>query len=148
MGVWRGGIDCQPSKCVLGDQAMPLDDPSTWVTGWTAAKTAFESVRSAISMVKEAKSLGGGTEQQQKAIDNALTIASSNTAIAEAQLAQAFGYELCRSDFPPTPMKTVGYFSIAHGDHKESDPVYECPKCGYTNAGPFMYQRTVPERPK
>ena len=66
---------------------MPLDDPSTWVTGWTAAKTAFESVRSAISMVKEAKSLGGGTEQQQKAIDSALTIASSNTAIAEAQLA-------------------------------------------------------------
>ena len=106
---------------------MPLDDPSTWVTGWTAAKTAFESVRSAISMVKEAKSLGGGTEQQQKAIDSALTIASSNTAIAEAQLAQAFGYELCRCDFPPTPMKTVGYFSRSHGDHKEGDPVYEAP---------------------
>jgi hypothetical protein len=56
---------------------MPLDDPSTWMKGLAAAKTAFDSVRSAISIVKDVQSLGGGTQQQQKAIDQALTIASS-----------------------------------------------------------------------
>jgi hypothetical protein len=37
--------------------------------------------------------------------------ASSNTAIAEAEIAKALGYELCKCDFPPTPMRTVGYFN-------------------------------------
>jgi hypothetical protein len=125
---------------------MPVDDPSTWVKGLAAAKTAIDSVRSAISMVKDVQSLGGGTQQQQKAIDQALTIASSNTAIAEAQLAQAFGFELCKCEFPPTPMKTVGYFDIPVAGHAEGDPVYECPKCGYTNAGPYQFHRTEPKR--
>ena len=87
---------------------MPIDDPSTWAQGLAAAKTAFDSVRSAIGIVKDVRSLGGGTEQQQKAIDQALTVASSTTAIAEAELAKAFGYELCKCEFPPTPMRTVG----------------------------------------
>jgi hypothetical protein len=89
--------------------------------GLAAAKTAFDSVRSAISMVKDVQSLGGGTQQQQKAIDQALTIASSNTAIAEAQLAQAFGYELCKCEFPPIPMRTVGYFIRRHAGHNEGE---------------------------
>src|SRR5262249_23298568 len=93
-------------------------------------------------MVRDVKSLGGGTEQERKAIDQALTVASSNVAIAEAQLAQALGYELCRCQFPPTPMTTVGYFTTSQGGHHElGDPVYECPKCGRTNAGPFMFER-------
>jgi hypothetical protein len=85
-----------------------MPDPSTIAQGLAAAKAAFDSVRSAISMVKDVRSLGGGSQQQQKAIDQALTVASSNTAIAEAHLAQALGYELCRCEFPPTPMITVG----------------------------------------
>jgi hypothetical protein len=118
-------------------------DPVTMVQGLGAVKTVFDSVRSAIGMVKDAKSLGGGTEQERKAIDTALTVASSNVAIAEAQLAQAFGYELCKCEFPPTPMVTIGYFghSVAEG-HKDTDPVYQCPKCGATNAGPFQFERT------
>src|SRR6266550_7653138 len=124
---------------------MPLDDPGSWMAGATALKTAFDSVRSAISMVRDVRSLGGGTEQEKRAIDTALTVASSSTAIAEAQLAQAFGYELCKCDFPPTPMVTVGYRGHRHAGHKETDPIYECPKCGHNNAGPWNYQRTAPE---
>jgi hypothetical protein len=124
-----------------------MPDPSTIVQSLAAAKAAFDSVRSAISMVKDVRSLGGGSQQQQKAIDQALTVASSNTAIAEAHMAQALGYELCRCEFPPTPMITVGYFTISHqGGHKAGEPVYECPKCGRTNAGPFGYERTEPKR--
>jgi|SRR6478735_3159246 hypothetical protein len=125
---------------------MPLDDPASWAQGLTALKTAFDSVRSAISITKDVRSLGGGTEQEQKAIDVALTLASSTTAVAEAQLAQAFGYELCKCEFPPTPMRTVGYFTRQHGRHEIGDAVYECPKCGVTNSGPFNYQRIVPPR--
>jgi hypothetical protein len=125
---------------------MPIDDPAMWMKGIAAAKTAFDSVRSAIGMVKDVSSLGGGSEQQQKAIDTALTVASSNVAIAEAQLAQAFGYELCKCEFPPTPMRTIGYFGHKASGHKDTDPVYECPKCGATNAGPFKFHRY--ERPK
>jgi hypothetical protein len=118
-------------------------DPFTLAQGLGAVKTVFDSVRSAIGMVKDVKSLGGGTEQEQKAIDQALTVAGSSIAIAEAQLAQAFGYQLCKCDFPPTPMVTVGYFGHSHAkSHKDTDPVYECPKCGATNAGPFGFQRT------
>jgi hypothetical protein len=126
---------------------MPIDDPATWAQGFAALKTAFDGVRSAISIVKDIRSIGGSTEQEQKAIDSALTVASTNTAIAEATLGQAFGYQLCKCDFPPTPMRTVGYVSVqlANG-MKPGDPVYECPKCGYINVGPFTYQRIAPPR--
>jgi hypothetical protein len=100
---------------------MPFDDPASWMTGANALKTALDSIRSAIGMVKDVRSLGGGSEQQQNAIDAALTVASSSTAIAEAELAKAFGYELCKCEFPPTPMRTVGYFGIAQEGHKETD---------------------------
>jgi hypothetical protein len=123
---------------------MPLDDPSSWAQGATALKTAFDSVRAAIGMVKEARSLGGGTEQERKAIDNALTIASSTTAIAEAQLAKAFGYELCKCQFPPTPMKTVGYMTSNTERLKAGDAIFECPKCGYNTAGPYAFTRIAP----
>jgi hypothetical protein len=127
-----------------GNRPMPFDDPSTWAQGATALKTAFDSFRSAISLVKDVRSLGGGSEQQQKAIDGALATATTNTAIAEAELAKAFGYELCKCEFPPTPMKTIGYFGMAAGSagKRPGDPVYECPKCGYRNSGPLMFTKT------
>jgi hypothetical protein len=85
---------------------MPIDDPASWVAGATALKTAFDSFRSAIGLVKDVQSLGGATEQQKATIDNALATAISTAAIAQAEIAKALGYELCKCDFPPTPMRT------------------------------------------
>jgi hypothetical protein len=127
---------------------MPIDDPSTWAQSLGLLKTAFDSFRSAIGMVKDVQSLGGGTKEQQKVIDNALNAAISTTALAEAEIAKAFGYELCKCEFPPTPMKTVGYMTTNHGNHQIGGPVYECPKCGYNTAAPFGYQRIAPDRVK
>jgi len=121
---------------------MPIDDPSSWAQGASAVKTMFDSVRSAIGVLKDVRSLGGGTEQQQKTIDTALATATSTAAIAEAELAKAFGYQLCKCTFPPTTMLTVGYFAANLGQYKVADPVYECPKCGFNNAGPFGFRRT------
>ena len=123
---------------------MPIDDPSTWAQGIDAFKTAIDSIRSAIGMVKNVRSLGGGTEQQQKAIDNALSEARLKTVIAEAQLARALGYALCKCDYPPTPMKTVGYMTSNQGKHQIGELVYECPKCGHDTATPYGYQRIAP----
>lgn len=122
---------------------MPIDDPGSWAQGAAAIKTAFESLRSAIGLVKDVRSLGGGSEQQQKAIDVALTTASSSTAIAEAEVAKALGYELCKCEFPPTPMLTVGY-RTPYGKGTVVETVYECPKCGYCTAGGWAFARTKP----
>jgi hypothetical protein len=117
------------------EDAIVAIDPATIAQGIAALKTAFDSVRSAIGMVRDVQSLGGGSEKEKQAIDNALTIASSNAAIAEAQLAQAFGYEMCKCRFPPVPMKTVGYFNVRTGNNNEGDPVYECPECATAMPG-------------
>jgi len=120
---------------------MPIDDQSTWAEGIDAFKTAIENIRSAIGMVKNVRS---GTDQQQKAIDNALREARLKTVIAEAQLAKALGYALCKCDYPPTPMKTVGYLTSTQGNHQIGELVYECPKCGHDTAAPLGYQRIAP----
>jgi len=125
---------------------MAIDDPSAWAQGAAALKTAFEGIKTAISVIKEVRSVAGGSAQQQKVIDTALTVASSNTAIAEAEPAKGFGYELCKCEFPPIPMRTVGYFDRPVGKRQPGDPVYECPKCGYSNAGPYGDTRTGSER--
>jgi hypothetical protein len=125
---------------------MALHDPNALTKGSAALKNAFENIRTAIAMVHELRALGGVSTQEQKTIDAALEAASSNAAIAEAEIAQALGFELCKCDFPPTTMKTVGYFDRPVSGHRASDAVFECPKCGFNNAGPWAYTRTAPER--
>jgi hypothetical protein len=104
----------------------------------------FDAVRAAIGAVKDVRSLGGGTESQQKAVDQAIEQAETATKLAEAEIGKALGYELCKCEFPPTLMLTVGYHKERGGRPK--GPVYECPKCGYNTAGPWMYERIAPER--
>lgn len=128
---------------------MPIDDPNSWAQGAAAVKATFDSLRTAIGLVREARSVGGGNAQQQKAIDSALATATSSAAIAESEIATALGYQLCKCTFPPTTMLTVGYFDQNLQDvGSVGDPVFECPKCGFTNAGPFVFKRLVPKKPK
>jgi hypothetical protein len=82
-------------------------------------------------------------KEESELIDAALEKASAATAIAEAEVAKALGYELCKCQFPPSP---VGFFTMPAGIHKATEPVFECPKCGINSAAPFEYQRTKPER--
>jgi hypothetical protein len=101
-----------------------------------------------IGMIRDVASVGGGTKEQQEAIEKALVTAESFIAIAEAQVAQALGYELCRAHYPPVIMTVVGFFNRPHMGREAGDPVYECPECGNDTAGPFMYTRTAPGRPR
>jgi hypothetical protein len=117
----------------------------TVVAGISAMKTTFDAVRSAIGMLKDAKELLPPGDQRESAISQALVTAESTSKLAEAEIAKALGYELCKCEFPPTPMLTVGYHTRSQG-HRPGSPVFECPRCGINSAGPFMYERTVPER--
>ncbi len=60
--------------------------------------------------------------------------------IAEAEIPNALGFELCKCQFPPIPMLTVGH--IDNFDADMHGPVYECPKCGYNSARIWAYRRT------
>jgi hypothetical protein len=131
-----------------GAIAMPIDDPATWSQGALAFKSIFDGLRSAISMVREAKGSRDSDQgkEETKLIDAALEKASVATAIAEAEVAKALGFELCKCQFPPIPMLTVGHIdSNQSGMH---GPVYECPKCGYNSARMWAYTRTAPPRTK
>jgi hypothetical protein len=123
-----------------------MPDPVTVVTSLSAIKTTFDALRSAIGLVKETKDLLPKGETAAT-ITAALATAESSSRMAEAEVAKAMGYELCKCEFPPTPMLTVGY-NIAGPAARVGTPVFECPKCGITTAGPIMFQRIAPPRGK
>jgi hypothetical protein len=127
---------------------MPIDDPATWSQGALAFKSIFDGLRSAISMVREARGNRDTDhgKEETKLIEAALDKASTATAIAEAEVAKALGFELCKCRFPPVPMLTVGQIDHPGARAMKSGPVFECPKCGYNSAGYWTYTRIAPPR--
>lgn len=118
-----------------------MPDPVTIVSGISAVKITFDALRTAIGLVKDTKELL--PKEKAEAVSAALATAESSSLIAEAEVAKALGYELCKCSFPPTIMLTVGQHN---GRGQGTGPVHGCPKCGYNTAGPYMYNRTAPER--
>ncbi len=123
---------------------MNLEDPNAWAQGANAFKAIFDGLRGAVGLLRDIRSAGAGNEAQQQLVDEALDKAEKAAKIAEAEVAKALGYELCKCEFPPIPMVTVGQME-QRGANK-AGPVYECPKCGYNTAGPFRYNRIAPAR--
>jgi hypothetical protein len=107
-----------------------MPDPTIIAAAIAELKPTFDAVRSALSLLKEAKDLLPAGDHRQAAISQALATAESSSRIAEAEIAKAFGYELCKCEFPPTIMLAVGY----HSTGTTRGPVHECPKCGYNTA--------------
>ena len=112
-----------------------MPDPLIIAGAAAAFKSTFDALRSAMGLLKDAKELLPPGDQRQQAITQALATAESSSKIAEAEIAKALGYELCKCEFPPTIMLTVG----EHLGRPKTGPVYECPKCGFNSAVPFMY---------
>src|SRR5262245_35377437 len=110
---------------------MLMPDPVTIVSGISAVKATFDALRTAIGLVKDTKELLP-KDEKTAAITAALVTAESSARIAEAEVAKALGYELCKCELPPTPMLTVG--SIDNAAAKMRGPVFECPKCGYNTS--------------
>jgi hypothetical protein len=123
---------------------MPIDDPNTWAQGAAALKSTFDALRGVFGVVKDVRELAG--PEQAKAITAALDQAEAAAKVAEAEIAKALGYQLCKCQFPPVVMLTVGYVSMKFARYQEGDPVCECPKCGYCTAGPYGFERTAAPR--
>jgi hypothetical protein len=126
-----------------------MPDPMTIATAIGALKPTFDALRSAMGLLKDAKDLLPAGDKRETAISQALVTAESSAKIAEAEVARALGYELCKCEFPPITMLTVGHVSNAHAAERGlQGPVYECPKCGYNSALAFSYTRIAPPRKK
>jgi len=120
-----------------------MPDLLTVTAAVAALKPTFDALRSAMGLLKDAKELLPPGDPRQTAISQALVTAESTSKLAEAEIAKALGYELCKCEFPPAIMLTVGRHNDRSG---HSGPVYECPKCGDNTAGPWTYDRIAPER--
>ena len=123
-----------------------MPDPMLIASAIGALKPTFDALRSAMGLLKDAKDLLPAGDQREPAISQALVTAESSSKIAEAEIAKALGYELCKCKFPPAPMLTVGF--IDNKDAGLMGPVYECPKCGYNSARMWHYTRIAPPRGK
>src|SRR5260370_2308167 len=100
--------------------------------------------RAALGLLKDCRGLGTKKTQPAKPITAALDKAEEAAKVAEAEIAKAFGYELCKCGFPPTVMLTVGY--TTEWQSGKGGPVFECPKCGYTTSEGGNYHRITPPR--
>jgi hypothetical protein len=122
---------------------MEIGSPQDWAQGVGAFKNAVDAISSVLQLVKQ---FGAGgkkpTTQEQELIDRALAEADKAAKVADAQTLKALGYTLCHCEFPPPAMFTVGH----HQAREREGPVYECPRCGYNTADPWMYTRLAPPR--
>ena len=100
--------------------------------------SAMESVKLGLSLFSEAIGLAKKTHDllpesdDKEAIGKSLEQADKASKLAEAQIAQALGYELCKCTFPPQIMVSNGYKLDSHM-HKEE---YICPACKKSSIPP------------
>jgi len=135
-------------------------DSATIASGMALAKTGFETLRTALGLVKDVQQALPSGEKKEVA-GRALDEADKQLRLAEAEIAKALGYSLCRCEFPPTPMLQVGYrFALNHLESNallimaqegrisspSAFPINECPKCGNNDAGGQQYHRTASPR--
>ena len=124
-----------------------MSDLSPFADAFAAVRSAFELWRMAIGAARETVDLLPDAQEKQAA-GRALEEAVQASEVAEAQLAQALGYELCRCQFPPIPMLQIGYLNPRgtrfHQAHQETQQVYECPLCKQNTAGAWTFTRKIP----
>lgn len=110
----------------------PLDAASI-ASSIALLKGGIDAIRSAIGLTKDAQGLLPGNANADT-VSRALDQAEQQVKIAEAQIAQALGYKLCRCEFPPHPMLLVGYQQgiNEHGIPTRHRDVFKCPCCKRT----------------
>ena len=114
-------------------------DIPTIVAGAGALKTGFDTVRSVLGLVKDVQGILPPGEKKD-VIGHSLAQAEREIQLAEAQIAKALGYRLCRCVFPPIPMLLAGYRLDFQNIHFY---VYECPVCKTNTAELAAWLRTV-----
>lgn len=93
------------------------------LTTFQLLKDSFSTLREAIGLAKDAKSLLPGP--QQNAVMASLEQAGKAAVLAEAEIAKALGYKLHKCTFPPQIMLAV---ATAYGEESQ------CPLCRFTTS--------------
>jgi len=102
-----------------------MSDLSDIKVAFDALKIGLGLFRDAIGLAKDVKSsLPEG--EKKRTIEESLEKAETSSRLAEAQVAQALGYPLCKCTFPPQIMLSQGMRPAAY---LEAECV-KCPKCG------------------
>ena len=135
-------------------------DAAAIASGMTLAKAGFDTLRTALGLVKDVQQTLPSGEKKEVAA-RTLEEADKHLRLGEAEIAKARGYALCRCEFPPTPMLKIGYrFPLNHFERStlllmakdgniappSAFPINECPRCGNDDAGGQQYHRTAPPR--
>ncbi len=106
--------------------------------GLKDVKLAFDTIRTLFGVLKDAKEAMPDSPKSE-AVTEALKQSEIQFDIAEAQIAKALGYELCKCQFPPSIMLAVGY---SLPDAREPvRTIFECPKCHMDTSGPYIFER-------
>ena len=99
---------------------------------------AMESVKMGLSLFSEAIGLVRNVQdtlpdsEEKESIVKSLAEADKAVKLAEAQIANALGYQLCKCTFPPQIMLSQGYKETNYS-HKEE---FVCPKCHKSSIPP------------
>jgi len=100
---------------------------------------AMESVKTGLSLFSEAIGLAKKTNDllpssdDKENITKALHEADKASKLAEAQVAQALGYNLCKCTFPPQIMLSLGYKKLDYNHQEE----FKCPSCQKSSIKPL-----------
>jgi hypothetical protein len=91
--------------------------------------------RSAIGLAKDAVAILPADKKE--AVSRGLEEADKQLRLAEASIADALGYALCRCAFPPTPMLLVGYRTELRnpGTQTVIIDIHQCPYAKGTMRG-------------
>ena len=76
-------------------------DIAAITAGMTLAKTGFDTLRIAFWLVKDIQQVL--PDEKKEVVARTLEEADTQLRLAEAEIAKALGYSLCRCEFPPTP---------------------------------------------
>lgn len=100
--------------------------------------SAMESVKLGLSLFSDAVGLAKKTKdalpdsKNKDTIEKSLNEAGKAAKLAEAQIAQALGYKLCKCEFPPLVMLSTGYKETRQGYIEN----YVCPSCSKSSIAP------------
>ena len=117
---------------VVDEEGEEVTGGREYMPDFSDAKVAFDALKLGLGLFRDAIGLARDVQsslpegEKKKTIDESLTRADVSSRTAEAQIAQSFGYTLCKCTFPPQIMLSQGMRPTAY---LEAECV-KCPKCG------------------
>jgi hypothetical protein len=96
-------------------------DPMTAASAVQGVRSAVDLFRSALALFREAKD-ALPDNSHSNAIEKSIEEAERQIRLAEVQVAQSLGYQLCQCTFPPQIMLSIGR-------HPRGRERFQCPTC-------------------